>query len=305
MDAARGEFFRMVDHQPKPTRHCEETDFGAAEHTSDAQLEFGFAFKDRLPPPEAEVPNQSRRELRSQNAGRDLRVPVVARPLEEMQLEHAVSSYLPPGKFVSLCLTDNRYTIISVRRGRDGYRVRAHRMFAGIEPRLVRALARYVVHNDQRASKLLGEFIERNQDRIAAGPKRERPPVLRTRGQHHDLSAIYDRLNRAYFGSAHDARISWGSARRPANRRSIKVGSFSVEDRLIRVHPLRDQESVPTYFLDWIVFHEMLHGKHAIRKVSGRRCFHPPEFAEEERQFPDYARARLWETTHLDKLLGA
>jgi predicted metal-dependent hydrolase len=66
-----------------------------------------------------------------------------------------------------------------------------------------------------------------------------------------------------------------------------------------------DQESVPGFFLDWIVFHEMLHGKHAIRKVDGRRCFHPPEFAEEERQFPAYARARLWEKTHLDVLLGA
>jgi hypothetical protein len=305
MDVARGEFFRMADYLPQPTPYCEETDFGAAEHKTDGQLEFGFASDDRLTPPKAEVPNQSRRELRARTAGRDLRVAPVQRPLEELQLEHAVSSYLPPGKLLNLRLTDNCYTIISVRRGGDGYQVRAHRMFAGLEPRLVRALARYVVHNDQRASKLIGEFIERNESRIVTGPRRERPPVLRTRGKHHDLSAIYDRLNRAYFQGAHDARISWGSARRPANRRSIKVGSFSVEDRLIRVHPLLDQEGVPGYFLDWIVFHEMLHGKHAIRKVDGRRCFHPPEFAEEERQFPDYGRARLWEKTHLDMLLGA
>jgi predicted metal-dependent hydrolase len=178
-------------------------------------------------------------------------------------------------------------------------------MFAGIEPRLVRALARYVVHNDQRSSQLLGEFIDRNQHKISASVPRERPVVLRPRGRHHDLSAIYDRLKRDYFGGVHDARISWGNARRSSNRRSIKVGSFSVEDRLIRVHPMLDQESVPGFFLDWIVFHEMLHGKHAIRKVDGRRCFHPPEFAEEERQFPAYARARLWEKMHLDVLLGA
>jgi predicted metal-dependent hydrolase len=77
-----------------------------------------------------------------------------------------------------------------------------------------------------------------------------------------------------------------------------------VEDRLIRVHPVLDQEMVPSYFVDWIVFHEMLHGKHEIRRVGGRRRFHPPEFAREEQQFPDYFRARLWEKANLDRLLA-
>lgn len=269
----------------------------------EAQLEFSFAGRQHLRLPRAPLPTESRRQLRSGTAPRDIRVAALERPVEEVQLEHAVSSYLPPGKSISLHLTDNRYTILSVQRGREGYRVRAHRMFVGLEPRLVRAMARYVVHNDQRASKLLGEFIERNEHQIGKAPVRERRQVLRTLGQHYDLSAIFDDLNRSYFCGAHDARISWGVARRSANRRSIKVGSFSVEDRLIRVHPLLDHERVPRYFLDWIVFHEMLHGKHPIRKVDGRRCFHPPEFAEEERQFPDYDRARRWEKTHLAMLL--
>jgi hypothetical protein len=47
----------------------------------------------------------------------------------------------------------------------------------------------------------------------------------------------------------------------------------------------------------------MLHGKYAIHAVEGRRCFHPPEFAREEREFPSYARARTWERTHLGRLL--
>jgi hypothetical protein len=306
MDAARGEFFRMADHPSRPTlQSANDQDAAPDEPVANAaQLEFGFATSERLPPGGPLLPEESRHRLRSQTAGRDLRVVVAERAIEEIQLEHAISSYLPPGKVLSLRLTDNRYTIISVQRRRDGYRVRAHRMFTGLEPRLIRAMARYVVHNDQRASKLLGDFIDRNQHQIASVPRRERPMVLRTQGQHHDLSRIFDHLNRSYFGGAHDARISWGPARRSADRRSIKVGSFSVEDRLIRVHPLLDQETVPRYFLDWIVFHEMLHGKHAIHKVEGRRCFHPPEFTEEERQFPDYERARHWQKTHLDRLLG-
>ena len=230
--------------------------------------------------------------------------PKIDRSIEELQLEHGVSSHLPPDKVLHLRLTENRYTIISVQRGRECYRVRVHRMFCRVEPRLVRALARYIVHNDQRASALLSEFIEQNQNRIRRPPARARRVVMRTRGRVHDLGEVFDRLNDLHFGGKLDLRITWGAARRRKPQRSIKVGTFLVEDRLIRIHPVLDQELVPPYFLDWIVFHEMLHGKHAIHRVGGRRCFHPPEFSREEKQFPDYARARLWEKANLDRLLG-
>ena len=51
----------------------------------------------------------------------------------------------------------------------------------------------------------------------------------------HDLGVVLDRLNHNYFNGKLDLRITWGSAcRRPAQR-SIKVGAYLVEDRLIRV----------------------------------------------------------------------
>lgn len=226
------------------------------------------------------------------------------RPSEEVQLEHGLSTYLPPGKSVALRLTENRYAIISVKRGCDFYRVRVHRMFVSAEPRLVRALARYVVHNDARASALLGDFIEQNQHLIARRPRRKQRRVLRTRGRVHDLGAIFDRLNHRYFADRHKARITWGPTRRVRQQRSLRVGSYSVEDRLIRVHPVLDQEMVPAYFLEWIVFHEMLHGTHAVRRVGRRRSFHPPQFAHAERRFADYGRARLWEQANRERLLG-
>jgi hypothetical protein len=270
----------------------------------DTQLEFAFATATREVVSPNHVPDRSRQELRTANPGRSLHAPRTERSLEEIQLELGVLSHMPSGKILGLKLTENRHTIISVQRGRDFYRVRVHRMFAGAEPRLVRALARYVVHNDARASALLSEFIEGNQHLIRKQPPQTRRMVLRTQGQAHDLAAIFDRLNRRYFEGKHQAQITWGPARKHAQQRSIKVGSYSLEDRLIRVHPALDNDTVPDYFLDWIVFHEMLHGKHAIREVGGRRCFHSPEFSREERQFPGYGRARLWEKANLDRLLG-
>ena len=269
----------------------------------DTQLQFAFATSEARDGSPCQVPDCSRQELRSPNLGRSLQVPRAERSLEELQLELGVLGYMPSGKTLGLKLTENRHSIISVQRGREFYRVRVHRMFAGAEQRLVRALARYVVHNDARASALLSEFIQSNQHLIRKQPPQTRRMVLRTRGQVHDLAGIFDRLNRRYFEGKHEAQITWGPLRRHGQQRSIKVGSYALEDRLIRVHPALDSEIVPIYFLEWIVFHEMLHGKHAIREVGGRRCFHPPEFSREERQFPGYGRARQWEKCNLDRLL--
>jgi hypothetical protein len=205
---------------------------------------------------------------------------------------------------LDLRLTNNHYSMISVRRQPEGYRLRLHRMFIGGEPRIVRALGRYVVHNDRRASQVLGDYIDAHQHIIKKQPRKLRQVNLRPAGAHHDLRAIFDRLNRDWFGSSIDARITWGPMAARRARRSIKMGSFAVEDKIIRIHPVLDQPDVPAFFVAWIVFHEMLHGKHDILRQGRRRIFHSAAFTEEERQYPDYEQATAWEKANLDRLLG-
>jgi predicted metal-dependent hydrolase len=247
--------------------------------------------------------SRSRRAIRPQAAARQVRA---ARTEEDEadEVAEALGLYLPPGKTLELHLTNNHYSMISVRRKTDGYRLRLHRMFVGAEPRVVRALARYVVHNDRRASTLLGEYIEQHQHIIRQQVRRPRHIKLRSEGRHHDLSAIFARLNAERFDGQLEARITWGPVSpRRRRRRSIKMGSFAVEDRVIRIHPALDQPHVPEYFVAWIVFHEMLHGKHEVRRKDGRRRFHTKEFLDEERTFSDYERAHAWEKANLDRLL--
>jgi hypothetical protein len=89
-------------------------------------------------------------------------------------------------------------------------------------------------------------------------------------------------------------------------RKSIKMGSYSADSKVIRIHPALDQPVVPRYFVEWIVFHEMLHHVYRTRRgEDGRRCVHPPEFIEHERRFHDYKRAQAWEDENLDLLLRA
>jgi hypothetical protein len=205
---------------------------------------------------------------------------------------------------LALTLTDNHSTMVSVKRRGGTLRARAHYMFTDAPDRVLRALARYIARADRRDSALLGGFVEANHWRIRrARAARRRRMVLDPAGSVHHLGEILDDLNRRYFDGAIEARITWGPKARPRHRQSIKMGSYSVEDRLIRIHPSLDRGQVPRYFVEWIVFHEMLHEIFDIPKVNGRRRFHTREFLSRERQFEHYERARRWERRNLDHLL--
>lgn len=212
---------------------------------------------------------------------------------------------------LQVTLTDNRYTMLSVRRdgecakSRQGpqFRVRLHHMFADASPMVAQALAHYIGKDDKDASKVLGDFIDDNQHRVRAEASRK-TAKLDTAGTSHDLQDIFDSLNDRYFEGTIDATITWGQRLGKAQRRnSIKMGSYSIEDRSVRIHRSLDRAYVPRFFVEWIVYHEMLHQVHEAPVVNGRRQFHSKAFLEDEAAFEHYALARLWERDHLEQLL--
>lgn len=207
---------------------------------------------------------------------------------------------------VELTITDNRRTMISTRHRQGVWNVRLHHMFMKADDATVRALSRYIRRNDRRAGAHLDLFIRDNEHRIRKG----RRPLVRveTRGQHHDLRAIFDALDAEHFGgSIRDVRVTWG--RRPPEqprrrRRSIRLGTYVAEDRLIRIHPFLDRQWVPRFFVAYVVFHEMLHHVVPAPVENGRQRFHSPEFRRLERGYPDYDRAIAWERANLQRLLS-
>jgi hypothetical protein len=210
---------------------------------------------------------------------------------------------------VAVEVHDNTHTMLTFQRERALWRLRLHHMFLAAPDEVIAALAEFVRTGDAEASATLDKFIERNRAFI----RRVSPAQMRKRmrlepaGQHHDLGRIYERLNERYFRNRIDAAITYGPAPRVrAPRKSIKMGSYSADSRVIRIHPALDQPVVPKYFVEWIVFHEMLHHIYRARRgENGRRCVHPPAFMEHERRFHDYGRALAWEQENLDLLLRA
>jgi hypothetical protein len=205
---------------------------------------------------------------------------------------------------------DNTHTMVTFQKHRGVWQLRLHHMFLAASDEVLSALAAFVRTADPVSSALLDRYIERNKVFI----RRQSPAQLRKRlridpvGEHHNLEHIFRSLNRRYFrGQEVTAAITYGPAPRVKKpRRSIKMGSYSADSQVIRIHPALDQPSVPRYFVEWIVFHEMLHHIYKARRgEDGRRCLHPSELMEHERRFHDYKRANAWEQENLDILLSS
>ena len=210
---------------------------------------------------------------------------------------------------VAVEIHDNTHTMLTFQRQRGLWRLRLHHMFLAAPDDVIQSLADFVRAGNAQASAVLDRYIERNKvfiRRVSPAQMRRRLR-LEPQGNHHDLGRIFERLNERYFGNGIDAAITYGPAPRVrGSRKSIKMGSYSADSRVIRIHPALDQPVVPRYFVEWIVFHEMLHHIYRARRgEDGRRCVHPPAFTEHERRFHDYRRAQAWEDENLDLLLRA
>lgn len=210
------------------------------------------------------------------------------------------------GAPIHLVLTDNTSSIMSYKHKGNRIELRLHRMFLHASPEVVRATGQWIQSGRRRrAARVVDEFIAKHHHHIReARPNRIR---VRTEGEFHDIKRYFDEVNAEHFDDAIDAAITWGKmpARRP--RRSIRFGTYTFEDKLIRIHPLLDQAFVPQYVVRYVVFHEMLHAAMGIEETaSGRRRAHTPAFNRAERAYPEFDRANAWieAPANLRRLLG-
>jgi hypothetical protein len=113
-----------------------------------------------------------------------------------------------------------------------------------------------------------------------------------TRGAFHDLNESFDRVNARYFGGTMQRpRLTW--SRSFTGR---KFGHYDHVKDWVMVSSTLDQERVPAFVVDYLMFHELLHKKHGIRWVNGRGHAHTREFYAEERRFERYEEADGWLT---------
>jgi hypothetical protein len=137
-----------------------------------------------------------------------------------------------------------------------------------------------------------------------------RSPVQRqfefsTEGRYFDLRSIFQKINARYFRNRlRGYNIVWGRRRRSRPKGYIVFGSIQEDDRMIRIHPLLDRQFVPQWYLEYVVYHEMLHAFVPDKyDGAGRRIVHHDGFLKRERRFRYYKRSVEWEQENLGRFL--
>ena len=186
---------------------------------------------------------------------------------------------------------------IRVRAGRVF--VRISDLFRAAPPEVIRALAFLLV------ARLLSRKAPRDHEGIyrayafsphllrasdIARRERGRKVISSARGRVYDLDRMFSRLNRRYFEDEIERPVLTWSQRRA---RSI-LGHHDRAHNTITISRALDSADVPEWFVEYILFHEMLHIKHPARIINGRRYYHSPAFRAEERSYPRYRQAQDW-----------
>ncbi len=196
------------------------------------------------------------------------------------------------GKNVTIVITDNTTSMLSMKAHGKSISMRIHRMFLSAGSEVMEELALFM-KNGRVETPCIREFIKENRHLLKKNKARK--VNIKTEGSRYNLLEIFHSVNREYFNGQVSASITWGSKGpgRAAARRTL--GSYCAENNMIRINPMLDNRGVPKYFVEIIVYHEMLHAQIGIKVHQSRRSIHPKEFKKREKMFKQYDRAIEWE----------
>ncbi|MDH5637208.1 MAG: hypothetical protein OEZ04_01815 [Nitrospinota bacterium] len=210
------------------------------------------------------------------------------------------------GAGFEVILTNNRGTVVSVDRNRFPARARVSRIFNFADSETIRQLSLFI-SGGGRLPTVVKKFI--HEKAPAMNPRRGAGARLRTKGAVYDLGPIAARVWLRYFSGLLETRITWGKypTHRPkrSRRRSIRYGTYDRDLDLVTIHPALDCARVPVEFVEYVVYHEMLH-KISPPRVSadGAVRFHTKEFKAKERLFKGYDTLMKWQKENIWKSLA-
>lgn len=180
-----------------------------------------------------------------------------------------------------------------------------HRMFLDAPESVIEAIAHYVRGKRHRGSEhLLRSYIQSYLPTLDYS-SRVNPKRLKQVGEVYNLKEIYTEINHTYFGGEMEVEITWFGRVVKKRRSRITFGEYHDSLKLIKIHRILDDLMFPSYFVSFVVYHEMLH--HVVpckRDPRGFTRIHTAEFKAKERLFADYRRAVAWEKENKEKIFG-
>jgi len=199
---------------------------------------------------------------------------------------------------VTIVLTHNRSSLINVLEKSGVYEARIQHAFRAADRRVMKALAAFINRPDKRSRRIIDEFMQENAplfEQMGRSPQR----IMRhkTRGRFRDLAKVLAKVRKEYGLKIPGVKITWAPPPRSGKGRSIKFGSWCKDTRTVSVHPYLDSPEAPDYFVEYIVYHELLHAVFPpFPGENGRRTVHGPEFKRRERKFKQFKEALAFES---------
>lgn len=188
---------------------------------------------------------------------------------------------------------ENKTTYLSVKKTAKGVLLRVHRLFYDAPTPVLEALIRYALKREKGAKAIVKQMAHLYFSKTKAIPK-----PLNPMGQTYNLLEIFEKMQKVL--PVDGVTIGWSDRKVLGKFRSITFGTYDYHTHQIRINPILDDVQVPLYFLEYIVYHEMLHAVCPSQMdCKGRRSIHPREFREKERQFPLFEEAKSWEKKSL------
>jgi hypothetical protein len=227
--------------------------------------------------------------------------PIASKERGEIFLNNLVASSQKPLK---LRINDNRSTMLSIRRNDDHTSVSLHRMFLDAPSEVMTALSRYIHGKSKKLSPTIKAYIEKKVASLDYSSQINKEG-LEQRGAVHNLAAIYQSLNNEYFNGALNLQITWYGTLRRSYRRQITFGLYDEPLKLVKIHKILDHSYIPHFFVEYIVYHEMVH--HVCPPYvdqKGISRIHNRAFRARERQYRYYEEAQQWIREHRENLFS-
>lgn len=167
-----------------------------------------------------------------------------------------------------------------------------HRALAEI---LLRKLYRKKV--PANISQIFQDYIKQTEVRqksIETRRTRGRKILRGSEGTHYDLAEIFNLLNQIYFeGKIPKPTLTWSNT-----NTSRILGHHDSAHNSITISKSLDDNRVPRFVVECVMFHEMLHIKHPTKYINGRRYSHTPAFRRDEREFAFFVESEAWIEKH-------
>ncbi len=212
------------------------------------------------------------------------------------QLQERLQALCPYSLHVKM--HESKSTYASASRKGQGVSLSLHKLFLHSPTPVLEALIRFAIKPDRSSRSIIRQMAHLYFTRI--NPPKPDLSVIDTSGRNIDLQLLFDEVNRSFFNSMIKVPITWFEIPHYRKFRHVTFGMYDRTMPEIRINRLLDLPGVPLPFVEFIVYHEMLHDvclPHL--DARGRMIVHTREFRQREALHPHYAFSKEWEKKSL------